>query len=344
VAVGVILVVLTEGLVRGQLRDRGQRDANIGVEIMLRKGGQSLSLTSADMTISESEVEAVHAVPGVATATPVGQNIEMGASGGLGIRQVDGIDFQSFTAASNLRIAEGQPLPKSGDVAIIDFREAAKGIRVGDKIRALGRELTVVGIYEPEAGARIKVPLATMQEVLGASGKCSMIFVKCQNAAEQEAVAARILERFPGYSFFLTRELPKLFASGIAPLNVFLNVVKGLATVISLLIILLTMYTTVAERTRQIGVMKSLGASKFWIAWVFVKEALLISLLGVVLGLAVAILARYALVNGLGMKIDLEVGSILYSSVAGLLSGLLGALYPALRAASQDPVKALSYE
>jgi putative ABC transport system permease protein len=268
----------------------------------------------------------------------------MGASGGLGIRQVDGIDFQSFTAASNLRIAEGQPLPKSGDVAIIDFREAAKGIRVGDKIRALGRELTVVGIYEPEAGARIKVPLATMQEVLGASGKCSMIFVKCQNAAEQEAVAARILERFPGYSFFLTRELPKLFASGIAPLNVFLNVVKGLATVISLLIILLTMYTTVAERTRQIGVMKSLGASKFWIAWVFVKEALLISLLGVVLGLAVAILARYALVNGLGMKIDLEVGSILYSSVAGLLSGLLGALYPALRAASQDPVKALSYE
>jgi putative ABC transport system permease protein len=171
-----------------------------------------------------------------------------------------------------------------------------------------------------------------------------MIFVKCQNAAEQEAVAARILEKFPGYSFFLTRELPQLFANGIAPLNVFLNVVKGLATVISLLIILLTMYTTVAERTRQIGVMKSLGASKFWIAWVFEKEALLISLLGVVVGLAIAILARYALVNGLGLNIDLEANSIIYSSVAGLGAGLLGALYPALRAASQDPVKALSYE
>ena len=101
---------------------------------------------------------------------------------------------------------------------------------------------------------------------------------------------------------------------------------------------------TVAERTRQIGVLKSLGASKFWIAWVFVKEALLISLLGVVLGLAIAILARYALVNGLGMNIDLEANSIIYSSVAGLGAGLLGALYPAMRAASQDPVKALSYE
>src|SRR5262245_29549558 len=344
VAVGVILVVLTVGLVRGKLRDKGQRDANVGLEIMLRKGGQGISLSAADMTISESDVEAVSAVPGVAAATPVGQNLEMGASGGLGFRQIDGIDFQSFSVASNLRIVEGRSLPQSGDVAIIDFNEAAKGIRVGDRIKALGRDLTVVGIYEPEAGARIKIPLTTMQEVLGAEGKCSMIFVKCQNAAEQEAVAARILEKFPGYSFFLTRELPQLFAHGIAALNAFLNVVKGLSTVISLLIILLTMYTTVAERTRQIGVMKSLGASKFWIAWVFEKEALLISLLGVGAGLAISIIARFALVKGLGWNIDLEADSILYASIAGLVSGLLGALYPALRAASQDPIKALSYE
>ena len=342
VAVGVILVVLTVGLVRGQLRERGQRDANIGVEIMLRQGGQSLSLTSADMTIPVTDVEAVRAVPGVAVATPVGQNLEMGASGGLGIRQIDGIDFQSFTAASKLRIIEGEPLPQSGDFAIIDFKHAAnRNIKVGDKINGLGRELTVVGIYEPEAGARIKIPLATMQEALGAPGKCSMIFVKCQNPGEQEAMAARILEKFPGYSFILTRELPQLFANSSAGLNVFLNVVKGLATVISLLVILLTMYTTVAERTRQIGILKSLGASKFWIAWVFEKEALLISLLGVVGGLAVAAIARYLLVNGLGMKIDLEAGSILYASMAGLVSGLLGALYPALRAASQDPVDAI---
>ncbi|MGH9937667.1 MAG: ABC transporter permease [Blastocatellia bacterium] len=345
VAVGVILVVLTVGLVRGNLRERGQRDANIGVEIILRQGGQGISPTSADMIIPESDVEAVRAVTGVATATPVGQNLEMGASGGLGIRQIDGIDFQSFTAASNLRIVAGQPLPDSGDVAIIDFKEATnRKIKIGDRIKGLGRDLTVVGVYEPEAGARVKVPLATMQDALGAPDKCSMIFVKCRNAGEQEAVAARILEKFPDSRVLFTRDLPQLFATGFSALNVFLNVVKGLATVISLLVILLTMYTTVSERTRQIGILKSLGASKFWIVWTFEKEALLVSLLGVAGGLTVAAVARYLLVNNLGLRIDLETDSILYASVAGLVSGLLGALYPALRAASQDPVEALSYE
>ena len=250
-AVGVILVVLTVGLMLGALPDRGRRDADIGFEIMLRRGGQRALLTSADMNISESDIEAVRAVPGVAGATPIGQNIETGA-GGFGIRLIDGIDFQSFSAAGNLRIVEGQPLPQSGEVAIIDYKEAANHrVKVGDKIRALGRDLTVVGIYQPEAGARVKVPLKTMQEALGAPGKCSMIFVKCQNPAEQEAVAAHILERFPEYSYFLTRDLPLLTANRIGAFNVFLKSVKGLATVIILLIILLTTYAMVFRKNRR---------------------------------------------------------------------------------------------
>src|SRR5262249_56393734 len=143
-----------------------------------------------------------------------------------------------------------------------------------------------------------------------------------------------IREKFPGYGFLLTRELPQLFANSSSALNVFLNVVKGLATVISLLVILLTMYTTVAERTRQIGVLKSLGASKFWIAWTFEKEALLISLLGVGGGLAVSTIARYLLVNGIGLNIYLQASSIPYPSVPPLVSGVLGAVYPAGRAAA----------
>src|SRR5262245_3638602 len=345
VAVGVILVVMTVGLVRGALRNRGQRDANIGLEIMLRQGGQGVSLTSADMTIPVSMVEQVRAVPGVAAATPVGQNLDLGGDRATGIRQIDGIDFGSFTAASKLRVTRGEALPQSGNFAIVDIRYVLdRNLKLGDKVEGLGSEFTIVGIYEPESGARIKVPLSTMQAALGTDGKCSMIFVKCQNPDEQEMVAKRILDKFPNYQVIFTRDLPRLFASGFSGFNAFLNVVKGLATVISLLVILLTMYSTVSERTRQIGILKSLGASKFWIAWTFEKEALLISLLGVVGGLGITISVRYFLVNYLGWKIDLEMSAIRFAIIAALLSGLIGALYPALRAASKDPVDALNYE
>lgn len=345
VAIGVVLVVLTVGLVRGALRERGQRDANIGVEIMLRQSGQGLSLTSADMSIPMSVLDEVRSTPGVAFATPVGQNLEMGGQSGLGLRQIDGIDYDSFIAASNLRVTQGQPLPASGDFAIVDFKYALEHkTKIGDKLTGLGHEFTIVGIYEPESGARIKVPLSAMQEALAAQTKCSMIFVKCANPEEQDQVAQRILEKFPEYRVLFTRELPTLFATGFSAFNAFLNVVKGLAVVISVLVILLTMYTTVAERTRQIGILKSLGASKWWIAWAFEKEALLISLIGVLGGLALAVIARFLLVNWLDWKIDLEAGTILFASLAGLVSGALGALYPALRAASKDPVDALSYE
>jgi putative ABC transport system permease protein len=346
VAVGVVLVVLTVGLVRGTLREVGKRGASTGVEIWLRRAGQGISLSTADMNIPLAEVEKVRAVPGVALATPVGQDLEMGGGTGIGIRQVEGINFADYAAASKLRMIEGQPLPDTGDVAIIDFKEAeGKRLKVGDKVKALqGRELTIVGIYEPEMGARIKVPLATLQEASGAGDKCSMIYIKCANPSEQEEVARRVVEKLPDYSVIFTRDLPQMFATGFSGFNVFLNVVAGLATVISLLVILLTMYTTVTERTRQIGILKSLGMSKAGIALVFEKEALLISSLGVLAGLAVAFSARYLLVNKLGWKIELETGYIFYACLGGLLSGALGALYPALRAARQDPVDALSYE
>jgi putative ABC transport system permease protein len=346
VAVGVILVVLTVGLVRGMLRDRGTRDANIGAEIMLSEQGQnSISPTSQSATLPSSLIAEVKKIDGIVAVTGVAQNMEMKGDSGLGIRQIDGVDFASYITVSTIRIVRGEGLPEKGDVAIVDENEGAKKNRkIGDFIESLDRKFKIVGVYAPEAGARIKIPLATMQEALNASDKCSMILVKCQTPDEQEAIAKRIDAAFPGkFRILFTRDLPELFATGFAGFNIFLNLVAALAAFISILVILLTMYTSVTERTRQIGILKALGASKAKIAWVFEKEALFISGLGVALGLAVAFVARALLVSR-GLKIEMEPSYIIAAIIAGLLSGLLGALYPALRAASQDPVDALSYE
>jgi putative ABC transport system permease protein len=346
VATGVILVVLTVGLVRGTLRDRGQRDANLAVDIMLSQNSQGgISLTTMSVSLPMSLLDQARATPGVRAVTPVAQHVEFSGENALGLRQVDGVDFEDFRRATGLRIVEGRELPPRGDAMIVDVKyAAARKTKLGDKIRLMEREFTVVGVYEPETGARMMIPLSTMQEALGAPGMCSMFLVKCEKPEEQEEVARRLVERLPDSRVIFTRDLPVLFANGFAAFNVFLDAVVALALAISLLIILLTTYTTVTERTRQIGILKSLGASRRFIAMVFIKESMLVSAMGVAGGLLTALVARLALTSWAGLSIEIEIGYTLCAALGGLASGVMGAIYPALRAAGQDAVEALNYE
>jgi putative ABC transport system permease protein len=341
-----ILVVLTVGLVRGTLRDRGQRDANLAIEIMLSQNSQGgISPTTMSVSLPLALLECARATPGVRAVTPVAQRLEFGGGNALGLRQIDGVDFEDFQSATGVRVVEGQGLPPRGDVVIVDVKyAAARKTKLGDKIRFMDREFAIVGIYEPETGARMMIPLQTMQEALGAPGLCSMFLVKCENPEEQEEVARRLVERMPDSRIIFTRDLPILFANGFAAFNVFLDTVVAVALAISLLIILLTTYTTVTERTRQIGILKALGASKRFIALVFIKESMMVSAMGVAGGLFIALLARLALTSWAGLRIEIEIGYTLCAALGGLASGLMGAIYPALRAASQDAVDALNYE
>jgi putative ABC transport system permease protein len=240
---------------------------------------------------------------------------------------------------------EGEPLPPSGDVVIVDpvWIEGRKA-RVGDTIELYDRPFRIGGIYEPPGGARIKIPLATMQEQVGSPESCTSILVAAANPAEQDAVAERIHGAFPEDQIIFTRDLPELYATGVPALNVFISVVVAIAAAISMLVILLAMYTTVTERTRQIGILKSLGMSNTMIAWVIEQEALLVSILGVLLGLALTFAARFALMRVSSLSVEIEPRWVLISLVIGVVGGSIGALYPALRAARQDAVDALSYE
>ena len=111
-----------------------------------------------------------------------------------------------------------------------------------------------------------------------------------------------------------------------------------------MLVILLAMYTTVTERTRQIGILKALGMSKTGIAWVIEQEAILVSLLGVSVGIALTLAARLGVMRMTTLVVDVEARWILIALLVGIVGGSIGALYPALRAARQDAVDALSYE
>jgi putative ABC transport system permease protein len=183
-----------------------------------------------------------------------------------------------------------------------------------------------------------------MQEQVGSPESCTSILVASTNPAEQELVAERIHQAFPEDQIIFTRDLPELYATGVPALNVFISVVVAIAAAISMLVILLAMYTTVTERTRQIGILKSLGMSNSSIAWVIEQEALLVSVLGVLLGLILTFAARFALMRASNLSVEIEPRWVLISLLIGVVGGSIGALYPALRAARQDAVDALSYE
>ncbi|HEX8473824.1 MAG TPA: ABC transporter permease [Pyrinomonadaceae bacterium] len=344
VALGVLLVVFTVGLAHGILRERGRREAGVGAEIMVRGAGTFGMSGAQPFALDVARADEIRQVEGVRATAAIGQNT-VGSDSGFGMRIIDGIPFDDYARLSGMRIVEGQPLT-GGDQAIADttWKEQRKA-KLGDPVQIYDRPFRLVGFYEPSGGGRIKIPLSTMQEQVGVEARATTVLVACTNPAEQETVAARIHERFPDDQIIFTRDLPEFYATAAVPaLNVFISVIVGVAASISILVILLAMYTTVTERTRQIGVLKSLGMPNTTIAWVIEQEALLVSVLGVVLGLILTYLARFAIMRTTSLTVDIEPRWVLIALLIGLLGGTLGALYPALRAARQDAVEALSYE
>ena len=341
--VGVLLIVFTVGLAHGVLHERGRRESNIGAEIMIRASGTMGLGGGSQFRLPASHAAELASIPGVRAATPIGQTFDKSDSG-FGQRLLDGIEYDQYATLARITMREGRKL-ESGDEAIIDPEwQRSRNAKVGDTVKLFERPFKIVGVYEPPGGGRIKIPLKTMQDQEGAANKASAILVACNDPAKQDEVAASILQRFPDDQLIFTRDLPEIYASGVPALNVFIKVVVGVAAAISVLVILLAMYTTVTERTRQIGILKSLGMSKTAIAWVIEQEAIIVSVLGVVVGVLLTMLAKFAVMRTTSLTIEIEPRWVLIALAVGLVGGTIGALYPALRAARQDAVEALSYE
>jgi putative ABC transport system permease protein len=350
ISVGVLLIVFTIGLANGSVRERAARETNVGAEIFLRASG-SIGLGGSeafrlDDNLAERIIESGNGVgiKGVAAAVPFGQT-NVTAETSTGSRIIEGVRFSEYSKMTGIRIAEGRTFSESADEVIVDtgFQRQNK-YSLGDTITIWSRPFTIVGTYEPAAGGRVKMAIGKMQDQLGSPGKVSTFLVKVKEGENPEAVAKRLAEGVDGVQVLLTKDLEELYMTSVPALNVFLNVVIGVAAVISALVILMTMYTTVTERTRQIGIMKSLGMSNPKIAWTITKEALLLSFLGVVGGVLMTFALRAVLTRVTTMEIDISLEVTAMTLVVGLLGGALGAVYPALRAAKLDAVDALSYE
>lgn len=343
VALGVCLVMLFTGLSQGMSNDLQRRASNLRAEIIFTRPG-TIQLTSSSANLSTRYVQLVKAVDGVEHALPVIVYVLQGNSG-LGFERIEGVEWQQYSQVNGLSLDAGRG-PINNDEIVVDAIKARNNnLSVGSTLKLLGdRYYKVVGIYSPESTARIKASLVSMQEALESPGRCTYILVKVRAGADKTEVARKIEQQIPGNKIQFTDEVFASPEKTVPYLGVFLRVLVVLAAVVSGLVVMLAMYTTITERTREIGILKALGASRGYIVGIIEKEALLISALGLFAGFVISFVAGYLIHRVYGLLFEFSWQWALTAAAIGVLGGAIGALYPALKASNLDAVTALAYE
>ena len=208
------------------------------------------------------------------------------------VEVLDGIDLPSFNAVSGgFHYLSGGPFEGPYDMIIDDLEAGSKHRKVGDTVETLNHQFRICGIVEHGKGARKFVPIATLQDLIGAIGKASIFYVKLDDPNNADEVV-RMIKSIPGmqqYGVHSLKEYLSLMTSASIPgLTTVIDVVIGIAMIIGFIVIFQAMYAAVMERTREIGILKSLGAGKLYIVNVVLRETLLIAIGGVILGIAIS--------------------------------------------------------
>jgi len=271
--------------------------------------------------------------------------LQFSSTGGVDV--VYGIDPESFRAVSGgFVFLQGHDMEGPEDLLVDDLAASAKQIKVGDTYKLLNHDWHVAGIVEHGKGARLFVPLATLQDLVGAPDKASIFWVKCTRPEHTEDVMDETRHLLPGYTVRPVRAMLTLMTSTNIPgLQTFIDAMISLAVAIGLLVIFLTMYTTVIERTRDIGVLKSLGAGRVFIVRALLTESAGLCLMGIVAGVGLSYAVRAAFLAGFPtLSILITWPWVLRAGGIALAGAMLGASYPAWMASRKDPVEALSYD
>jgi len=339
----VTMILAVAGLSRGMLQDSIKRAKGVGADIWVKPPGASaISLSGASMP--EKILTYFRRVPHVTHA--VGTTIQLIG----GISTMSGIDYGQFVALSgNFKFIEGGPFTNPDDIIIDTWYAEQQQKRVGDTLKLINHDWRVCGVVEPGKLSRLFVPIKRLQELTNSETKLSQAFLKVDDPKRTAEVISGLKKEpeLEGYAIYSIEEWLSLFSVNNVPgLKAFIYVVIGLSIIIGFLVVGLTMYTTVLERTREIGIMKALGAAPLDIINILVRETLLLALAGWLAGLVLSFGANWAINRFVRANLQSEITPDWWpiALAVSVIASVMGALYPGLRAARQDAIEALSYE
>lgn len=347
IAVEVMMIVLMVGVSEGLLRESLRRTRGVGADILIRPQISGATITGADISGKLPDIlrqrfpEISHAM-GATVFTP----------GNL--QTVTGVDWGEFDdMAGGIVIFEGRPYRDdapdgnpSFEAVVDEIYARQEGVRVGDGIELMNHEFEVVGIVETGKMSRVFVPLGTMSELQGWQDRYSQIYLKLSDSTGSRSLIGQLREMMPNRSVISVEDFLALTATSVRQMSSqFVNIIISIAVAIGFIVVMLAMYTAILERTREIGILKALGASKGQIGSIIMRETLVLSCVGIVVGYLLSvggqrlIGVQYPLV-----PVILLPGWMAGAAVLTVLGSIAGASYPAWKAAAADPCETLAYE
>ncbi len=340
IAVEVMMIVMMVGVSEGLLQESLRRTKGVGADILIRPRIEGATMSGADLSgrlpqVLMENIEGIDQALG-ATVFTIGN-----------LQTITGVDWVGLERMSGgIVIYEGRAYQAPYEALVDEMYARQQDVEVGESIQLMGHGFEVVGIVETGKMSRVFIPVETMAELQGWGNRFSQVYLKLEEAADADAIIETLRAMMPDRTVISVEDFLALTATNVRQMSSqFVNIIISIAVVIGFIVVMLAMYTAVLERTREIGILKAIGASKSLIWTIVVRETAAISVLGILLGFGLSVLGQRVV----ALKYPLVPVFLLPEWMAGaavltILGSIAGASYPAWRAAKADPCDVLSYE
>jgi len=243
---------------------------------------------------------------------------------------------------------------------------AAVGKQIDVELEESNITLTIVGVYESASasgmggmsmfgfgGSTVYLPLQTAMAITHSKDQFSVIRVSSAVGVDTEQLSKNIKSFYEPYyrnnldyevTVMTLESMIAMLTEMLDTITLAISIVAGIALLVGGIGVMNIMLVSVTERTREIGTRKALGAKNSSIRAQFIVEAIIICLIGGILGLILGITAGVALSNYLGYPAMPSIGGIVISLAFSMGIGLFFGYFPANKAAQMNPIDALRYE
>ena len=273
-------------------------------------------------------------------------------------RYFDQSDYDSGAAVGVITDADAKALFGTTDVV---------GMTVEGTLWGIAQDITIVGVRSSSSSGliamldggtvtsvTIEVPLSFMANKFGLNiSNIGVIYIYCEGAeysVEVAKQAVNLLENkyhCKGDNQILMENFADVtdqLGSIMSIITIFISFVAAISLLVGGIGVMNIMLVSVTERTREIGIRKSLGARTNYIMWQFLAEAGIITLIGGVVGIVLGVLGAIGLGSAFDIQASIGAGTVIAASMFSCAIGIFFGIYPAKKAAKLSPIEALRHE